>query len=166
MRGPRGPALPARLRGFRFAGSRSKTRGSFGQSESGSASFSRALDSELQAHHVDLRCCRFESKTGGNRRRRLRHSNTACGTRVRACTPPKQAACGGQPTTGRREMQQATTRTSHGAERGDHARFSKSVHPKATEQMRRRRQTTCSRRRAADDVQQTTCSRHRTVQQE
>ena len=49
--GPRGPARPARLRGFRCAGSRPKTRGSFGQSESGSASLSRALDSELEALH-------------------------------------------------------------------------------------------------------------------
>jgi hypothetical protein len=35
-----GPARPARLRGFRCAGSRPKTRGPFGQSESGSASLS------------------------------------------------------------------------------------------------------------------------------
>ncbi len=57
-------------RGFRFAGSRPKTRGSFGQSESGSASLStsRALDSELEALHwmyMDPRCHRFESSTGG-----------------------------------------------------------------------------------------------------
>jgi hypothetical protein len=45
--GPRGPVRPARLRGFRFAGSRPKTRGSLRQSETGSASVSRALDSEL-----------------------------------------------------------------------------------------------------------------------
>jgi hypothetical protein len=45
--GPRGPVRPAGLRGFRFAGSRPKTRGSLRQSETGSASVSRALDSEL-----------------------------------------------------------------------------------------------------------------------
>ena len=49
--GPRGPVRPARLRGFRFAGSRPKTRGSLRQSEAGSASVSRALDSELEALH-------------------------------------------------------------------------------------------------------------------
>ena len=49
--GPRGPVRPARLRGFRFAGSRPKTRGSLRQSETGSASVSRALDSELEALH-------------------------------------------------------------------------------------------------------------------
>ena len=37
---------PAQLRGFGFPGSLPKTRGSFGQSESGSASLSTALDSE------------------------------------------------------------------------------------------------------------------------
>jgi hypothetical protein len=51
--GPRGPARPAQLRSFRCAGSRPKTRRSLRQSEtaSGSASVSRALDSELEAPH-------------------------------------------------------------------------------------------------------------------
>ncbi len=49
--GPRGPVRPARLRGFRFAGTRPKTRGSFGQSESDSPLLSTAMDSELEALH-------------------------------------------------------------------------------------------------------------------
>ena len=52
--GPRGPIRPARLRGFRFAGSRPKTRGSFGQSESDSALLSTAMDSELEALHMRM----------------------------------------------------------------------------------------------------------------
>ena len=52
--GPRGPVRPARLRGFRFAGSRPKTRGSFGQSESDSALLSTAMDSELEALHMRM----------------------------------------------------------------------------------------------------------------
>jgi hypothetical protein len=68
-------------------------------------------------------------------RRRLRHTSTACGTRVRACIPQKLAACSRQWTTGRRELQPATNRTSHRAGPSDHTQISKSAHPRASEQM-------------------------------
>ncbi len=64
--------------------------------------------------------------------RRLRHTNTACGTRVRACAPPKLATISIQPTTGRPDLQHATNRTRKRAGRSDHARVGTSVHPKAS----------------------------------
>jgi hypothetical protein len=73
---------------------------------------------------------------------------------VRAWTPPKQAACSGQPTTGRLELQHATNRTcqSHRSARGG-AIMRGLAH-------RRIRKQTEHTRRAAGDVPQTTCRRH------
>ena len=85
-------------------------------------------------------------------RRRLRHTDTACGTRVRACVPPKLATCSRQPTTGRPDLQHATNRTrrSHRAGRSDHARVGTSAHPKAN----RTDATRADRERAAGNAQQ------------
>ena len=92
-------------------------------------------------------------------RRRLRHTDTTCGTRVRACVPPKLATCSRQPTTGRTELQHATNQTcqSHRAGRSDHARVGTSAHPKANR--------THATRANTGDVPQTTCRRHRAGRQ-
>ncbi len=77
---------------------------------------------------------------------------------VRAWTPPKQAACSGQPTTGRLELQHATNRTcqSHRNARGGAIMrgLAHRHNPKQTEHTRRARtHATCRRRRAAGTMQ-------------
>ena len=69
----RRPVRPARLRGFRFAGSRPKTRGSFGQSESGSTSLSTALNSErsMDVHGSQMLPIRSTSCGAAVQRRRV-----------------------------------------------------------------------------------------------
>ncbi len=71
--------------------------------------------------------------------RRLRHTNTACGTRVRACIPPKQATWRRQPTAGRPDLQHATNRTCYGAGRSRAVIRGLAHRRKATDRMRRAR---------------------------
>jgi hypothetical protein len=111
-------------------------------------------------------------------RRRLRRSDTACGTRVRACVHSAQAGDVARTTDNGATRRAACNKTgdaiaSRGAEQSDHPRVSKSAHPKANRTHADVRQTTCCRHRAgrqrekpwqrkpsSSRSQHITCSRH------